>query len=226
MTADLLRPRSVQHSARPAVVVVDDHSLVSDTVTLALRERGIEVTAVEPAAFISRADDEAPPFGLVLLDLDLGSGRDGSELVPRLRRAGWQVLLFTASRNETRIAMAVAAGALGWVSKSSSFDALVQAVVRAAAGQPLLPAVERARFVALASTAGQAARAERERWQRLTPREREVVSRIVAGRRPAVIAKEFVVSVATVRSQIRSILAKLEVSSQLEVAALVRRHER
>jgi DNA-binding NarL/FixJ family response regulator len=48
----------------------------------------------------------------------------------------------------------------------------------------------------------------------------------VAGRRPATIAQEFVVSVATVRSQIRSILAKLEVSSQLEVAALVRRHER
>jgi DNA-binding CsgD family transcriptional regulator len=67
---------------------------------------------------------------------------------------------------------------------------------------------------------------ERERWQRLTPREREVVGRIVAGRRPVHIAAEFVVSVATVRSQIRSILAKLEVGSQLEVAALVRRHER
>ena len=83
-----------------------------------------------------------------------------------------------------------------------------------------------ARLLAVARTAGAAVQQERERWQRLTPREREVVSRIVAGRRPALIAQEFVVSVATVRSQIRSILAKLEVSSQLEVAALVRRHER
>ena len=146
--------------------------------------------------------------------------------MPRLCRAGWRVLLFTASRNQTRLAVAVAAGAIGWVCKSSPFDDLVQTVVRAAAGRPLLGAGEHARLLALARTAGAAVRLERERWQRLTPREREVVSRIVAGRRPAHIAAEFVVSVATVRSQIRSILAKLEVGSQLEVAALVRRHER
>jgi DNA-binding NarL/FixJ family response regulator len=226
VTAEMLRFPEGRSTVRPNVVVVDDHSLVADTVALALRERGIEVVAVEPTVFIERIEDDAPAAGLVLLDLDLGSGRDGAELVPRLRRAGWQVLLFTASRNETRIAVAVAAGAIGWISKSSPFDALVETVVRAAAGQPLLAAAERARFLALARTAGQVAQLERERWQRLTPREREVVSRIVAGRRPAVIAKEFVVSVATVRSQIRSILAKLEVGSQLEVAALVRRHER
>jgi DNA-binding NarL/FixJ family response regulator len=53
-----------------------------------------------------------------------------------------------------------------------------------------------------------------------------VLRRLVPARRLPTIAQEFVVSVATVRSQIRSILAKLEVSSQLEVAALVRRHER
>jgi DNA-binding NarL/FixJ family response regulator len=213
-------------TVRPAVVVVDDHSLVADTVALALRGRGIEVSAVEPAEFIARIGDDAPPGGLVLLDLDLGAGRDGAELVPQLRRSGWRVLLFTASRNQLRLAVAVAAGAVGWVCKSSPFDELVQAVVRAAAGRPLLGPGEHARLLAMARTAGVAVQRERERWRRLTPREREVVSRIVAGRRPALIAQEFVVSVATVRSQIRSILAKLEVGSQLEVAALVRRHER
>jgi DNA-binding NarL/FixJ family response regulator len=222
MTAEVERPVAV----RPAVVVVDDHSLVADTVALALRDRGIAVDAVEPAAFIERISEDAPPGGLVLLDLDLGAGRDGVELVPRLRRAGWRVLMFTASRNQTRLAVAVAAGALGWVCKSSPFDDLVEAVVRAAAGQSLLSAGEHSRLLAVARTAGAAVQQERQRWQRLTPREREVVSRIVAGRRPSLIAQEFVVSVATVRSQIRSILAKLEVSSQLEVAALVRRHER
>ncbi len=227
MTAETLRsPGGRPGAVRPAVTVVDDHSLVADTVALALRERGLGASAADPATFIEQVGSQAPPGGLVLLDLDLGSGRDGAELVPQLRRSGWQVLLFTASRNETRIAVAVAAGAIGWVSKSSPFDTLVETVVRAAAGQPLLTAAERGRFLALARTAGLVVQRERERWQRLTPREREVVSRIVAGRRPAVIAKEFVVSVATVRSQIRSILAKLEVSSQLEVVALVRRHER
>jgi two-component system nitrate/nitrite response regulator NarL len=226
MTAGTERSRSVLTGAKPTVVVVDDHSLVADTVALALGERGITVSAVDPASFVQRLDRPAPPAGLVLLDLDLGPGGDGAELVPRLCQAGWRVLLFTAARGETRLATAVAAGAVGWVLKSSPFDVLVETVVRAASGQPLLNPAERARCVAVARTAGQAAKLERERWAKLTPREREVVGRIVAGRRPAAIAAEFVVSVATVRSQIRSILAKLEVGSQLEVVAMVRRRER
>jgi DNA-binding NarL/FixJ family response regulator len=226
MTVKTCPSTAERPAVRPTLVVVDSHSLVADTIALALRERGIEVSAAEPAAFIARIGDDAPPGGLVLLDLDLGDGRDGVELVPPLCRAGWRVLMLTASRNQTRLALAVAAGAVGWVCKSSPFDDLVQAVVRSAAGRPLLSAAEQARLLAVARTAGAVAQRERERWQRLTPREREVVSRIVAGRRPALIAREFVVSVATVRSQIRSILAKLEVGSQLEVAALARRYER
>ncbi len=97
MTAEAVRVAPDRPAAlRPTVVVVDDHSLVADTVALALRGRGIAVTAAEPAAFIERIDEDAPPGGLVLLDLDLGAGRDGVELVPPLRRAGWRVLMFTA----------------------------------------------------------------------------------------------------------------------------------
>lgn len=210
----------------PTVLVVDDHSLVAATVTMALRERGIAVSAAPPASLVARVDEPAPPGGLVLLDLDLGPGGDGTDLVPRLRRAGWQVLILTGTRNQTQLAVAVAAGAVGWVCKSAPFDELVRAVLRAATGRPLLGPREYARLLEVARTTGAAVRRERERWQRLTPREREVVGRIVAGRRPVHIAKEFVVSVATVRSQIRSILDKLEVGSQLEVVAMVRRHER
>lgn len=61
-----------------------------------------------------------------------------------------------------------------------------------------------------------------QRWQQLTPREHEIVDCLIDGLRAAAIAEKFTVSVATVRTQIRSILAKLEVSSQLEVVALAR----
>ncbi len=62
------------------------------------------------------------------------------------------------------------------------------------------------------------------RWQRLTPREREIVACLVDGLRAGAVAEKFTVSVATVRTQIRSVLAKLEVSSQLEAVALARQH--
>lgn len=207
---------------RPTVVVVDDHSMVAVSLAMALRGRGLEAAAVSPEDFAGRIDDPAPPGGLVLLDLDLGGGADGARLVPRLRRSGWRVLLVTGSTDETRIAVAVAAGAVGRVRKSAPFDELVATAVRVASGRPVISDQERARMEIVARTAGAAAKREQDRWERLTPRELQIAERIAAGRRPAAIAKEFVVSIATVRTQIRSILSKLEVTSQLEVAAMAR----
>jgi two-component system, NarL family, nitrate/nitrite response regulator NarL len=62
----------------------------------------------------------------------------------------------------------------------------------------------------------------RQAWQQLRPREHEIVDCLVDGLRAGAIAQRYTVSVATVRTQIRSILAKLEVSSQLEAVALAR----
>lgn len=204
------------------VVIVDDHALVAGALVMALRSGGIEATAVLPDAFLPRVDDPAPPGALVLLDLDLGGGLDGVDLVPRLRRAGWRVLLVTGSTDDDRIAAGIAAGALGRVRKSAPFPELVAAATRAAEGRPLIGDDERRRIEETASARAQERRLARDRWERLTPRELQIVERIAAGRRPAAIAEEFVVSVATVRTQVRSILSKLEVGSQLEVAALAR----
>jgi DNA-binding NarL/FixJ family response regulator len=57
---------------------------------------------------------------------------------------------------------------------------------------------------------------------KLSNREREVLDLIVQGYRAGAIAKKSFVSMSTVRTQIRSILAKLKVSSQLEAVAFVR----
>lgn len=204
------------------VVIVDDHALIASALAVALRAEGLRVTVMDPDVVVGRLDECAPPGGLVLLDLDLGGGRDGAALVPRLRRAGWRVLLVTGSTDEIRVAMAVAAGAVGRVAKSAPFDQLVTAVARAAQGRPLLADDERDRLRSLAASAAREREEMLARFARLTPRERQIAGLLADGRRPAAIATEFVVSVATVRTQIRSILSKLEVGSQLEAAALTR----
>jgi DNA-binding NarL/FixJ family response regulator len=203
------------------VLVVDDQALVACSIALALRGVGMAAVAVPPARVAELAAQQAPPGGLVLLDLDHPvDGADPVALVPGLRAAGWQVLLVTGTSDETAVALAVAAGACGRVHKSRPFEELVRIATRAAEGQPVMSALERTRLLGLADSAQAAARRDHDRWGRLTPREQEIVNRIAAGRRPAAIAEEFVVSLATVRSHIRSILAKLGVGSQLEVAAL------
>jgi DNA-binding NarL/FixJ family response regulator len=62
-------------------------------------------------------------------------------------------------------------------------------------------------------------RAEREPFDRLTSREQQVLNALADGRSVACIAEDWFVSEATVRSQVRGVLLKLGVSSQLEAVA-------
>lgn len=215
--------------ATDPVLIVDDHPLVAVALASALRERGVPTERVGPTADTGLGTDlSAHPSGLVVLDLDLGTAADGTvldgvALVPVVRAQGWRVLVLTGSRDRGRIAAAVAAGALGWLAKNLPFDDIVATVADAAAGRPVFDPGRRAALVA-EHHAAQNARGDLDRrWNRLTPRERQVLDQLVDGRRVADVAREFVVSQATVRTQVRSILAKLEVGSQLEAVALARR---
>lgn len=60
-------------------------------------------------------------------------------------------------------------------------------------------------------------------FQQLTPREQDVLAGLVRGLSAPAIAEEAIVSATTVRSQIRAILLKLGVHSQLEAVSLARR---
>lgn len=72
--------------------------------------------------------------------------------------------------------------------------------------------------------AGQAAvRDARAKLERLTRRESEVLGHFLEGRQVKEIAQLSVVSEATVRTQVKSILSKLEVSSQIAAVGLARR---
>lgn len=75
----------------------------------------------------------------------------------------------------------------------------------------------------MAAASQRAADDVQRKWSQLTPRELEVAGCLAAGMRPTSIAEHSFTSVSTVRTQIKSIMAKLEVTSQLEVAALALR---
>jgi len=214
------------------VVVIDDHELVSAAMVLALREAGLHATRcpVTDAAGVLAEVATTPPR-LILLDLDLGhdaEGRpvDGVKLIGGLRAQGCAVLVVSGTADRRRVAAAIAAGAQGWVSKSAPLPTLTAAAIDAVAGRPVMSEVERAEWLAYEREHREQAAALTRRLERLTAREREVLDRLVEGRRAAAIAAEFVVSLTTVRSQIRSILLKLQVRSQLEAVALVRERRR
>ena len=80
------RPGRRGMTAAYRVTVVDDHSLFAETLVIALRTEGFQAspwsraTTCHPAKLV-RSIEQTHPH-LVLLDLDLGVGRDGTSLVP------------------------------------------------------------------------------------------------------------------------------------------------
>jgi DNA-binding NarL/FixJ family response regulator len=155
----------------------------------------------------------------VLLDMDLGEAGSGLDLVAPLRETGARVLVLTGSTDRIVHAACVEAGAVGIVGKSEGLDALRSAVEHLLRDERLMPVARREELLLQLH---QHRRADREREARfgcLTPRECDVLARMMRGEAAATIAEASFVSLATVRSQIRSILQKLGVSSQLAAVA-------
>lgn len=207
------------------VLIVEDHQLLAQSLAFRLREAGMEVV-ICPV----RSGDEileaarANEAEVVLLDLDLG-GAVGSALplIEPLHSLGARVVMVTGVTDRVRLAECVEAGALGVVSKAEGFDRLVEAVEDVVELGRLISPNQRQEL--LAELRRQ--RAERQReladFERLTHREREVLAALIDGKAAETIAEDFVVALSTVRSQIRAILTKLGVNSQLEAVALARR---
>jgi DNA-binding NarL/FixJ family response regulator len=210
------------------VVVVDDHELVGDSVVMALRDSGLSACRVRfrSEQDVLRGLGSTSP-GLVLLDLDLGTDDggnviDGQAMIDEMRATGWRVVVMSGLRDRSRIAEAVAAGVLGYVSKSARLLELVHAVVEAVEGRQIMSATERRQWEELHRRDLTMRGQWEKRLVRLAPREREVLDLLARGLRVSAIAERFVVSEATVRTQVKSILRKLEVNSQIEAVAIQR----
>jgi len=209
------------------VVVIDDHDLLSSSLVLMLLRKGFEARRVHTASRAGiLAEVGAAECGVALVDLDLGvdgeqRSMSGVDLIAPLRSRGWRPVVMSGSGREEDIAAGVVAGAVGVVRKSCSAESLMATVRTVLDGGGLLDPEEQARYEALADLASTRRQVSTAMLGRLTRRELQVLERLADGCRAAAVAEEFVTSISTVRSQIRSILSKLGVGSQLEAVALL-----
>lgn len=208
-----------------SVLVVNDKDLLATSLVVALQQVGVtadSVTGTDPARVIAAVCSRAPV--IVLLDLDLGpSVGPALDLIHPVAEAGGKVVVLHGISDRLRLAACLERGATGFVSKTAEFADLVDTIGRVAAGDDLLTARERETLMALLHGSRQAAASRLAPFARLTPRERAVLGKLMAGESAQVIAAGSYVSLATVRAQIQSILRKLDVRSQLAAVALARR---
>ena len=122
-----------------------------------------------------------------------------------------------------QVAHALEWGAIDAVGKEVPFTHLLAVVLAAARGLATSAPAERERLLREARERGMHRAREQAPFARLSEREQEVLRALLEGSNVARIAEANVVSEATVRSQVRSILVKLDVGSQLEAVARANR---
>ncbi len=214
-------------SSTTRVALVEDHALLAEALLVSLSPEGFEVTSVRlpprpegPDALLGSILALNPQ--VVLLDLDLGSAGDGGTLIQPLTRAGCRVVVLTAWAEPARWGACVAAGALTVLNKSTPLQVIVEVIQRVAQGLPVMSRDRREQLIAMWREARTDDDDRRSRLDRLTPREAHVLGELLQGKRVREVAHAAFVSEATVRTHVKSILAKLGVSSQLAAVALAR----
>jgi DNA-binding NarL/FixJ family response regulator len=210
---------------RPAsVLIVEDHVLLADGLAGSLRREGLVVEiadAVSYEAILDAAGRLRPD--VVLLDLMLGDVGLSVPIIAELRELGASVLILTGVTDPALLGACVEAGAVGLVGKSERFDVVLDTLLRAARRQSALHPSERDRVLTSLRDHRVEQRIRLAPFARLTARERAVLSTLMQGATAEEIANASYVSIATVRSQIRSILEKLGVHSQVAAVAMAHR---
>jgi DNA-binding NarL/FixJ family response regulator len=187
------------------VVVADDHPVWRSGVAGALGE-GFEVCAeADDAPSAVAAITEYGP-DLALCDLHMPGG--GGIAVVAAAAEVCPIVICTVSSAERDLLDAVAAGAVGYLLKSSTPDELRDACAKAAAGEPVfsptLAALVMGEFRRLASGSGPA--------DALSRREREVLTYVARGWTYRRVGEELFISPKTVENHVRNILAKLHLT--------------
>jgi DNA-binding NarL/FixJ family response regulator len=207
------------------VVIIEDHALFAESLELALSLEGYDVRRPpQPAAGSSVNAMVATVLRMrpriVLLDLDLGFYGDGARIIAPLSAAGIQVVVVTGSADRPRWGECLRNGARKVHVKTQPLNDILATVRRINQGFPVIDRAERDTLVQLWYEQRHERQRMTERLQLLTHREEEVLGQLMKGHTVREIAATSVVSEATVRTQVKSILAKLEVSSQLAAVGM------
>ncbi|MCX4917834.1 response regulator [Streptomyces sp. NPDC060011] len=206
------------------LVLVDDDPLVR--AGLALMMGGAEdveiVGEAADGAEVEELVDRTRP-DVVLMDIRMPNV-DGLTATERLRarKEAPQVVVLTTFHADDQVLRALRAGAAGFVLKDTPPAEILDAVRRVAAGDPVLsPTVTRQLMEHAAGSSADARKSgARSRIAVLNEREREVAVAVGRGGSNADIAAELFMSVATVKTHVSRILAKLDLNNRVQVALL------
>lgn len=198
------------------ILLVDDHAVVREGYRRLLERRPdlrIEAEAGSAEEALQRLRESEPD--VTILDLTLPT-MGGIELTRRIlqRQPDARILAFSMHRDPLFAAQAIRAGALGYVTKSSSPEVLIQAVYKVARREKVL-SPDIAPEMALILLQGESNPAKE-----LNPREFEILRLLLGGLGAEEIGNILNISPKTVQNAHYQIKAKLGVKTDIELARL------
>jgi DNA-binding NarL/FixJ family response regulator len=190
---------------RLSLLLVDDHKIFLDGLTLALRPLARELqihtaqNAVEAEDWLQKQD-----FDLILLDLRLPDV-PGLELLQRWQKQQRMtpVAILSGSDSNQDARAALAAGALGFITKSADGESIRQAVTRVLLGETL-PAPTPAEP------------------SRLTPRQQEILPLLAEGLPNKLISRRLGLSEDTVKTHLKALYQELNVHTRTACVSAAR----
>jgi DNA-binding NarL/FixJ family response regulator len=209
------------------LLLVDDHALLRDGLALLMAQQfeGVQVLQAGTLAEAHLALRAHPDVRLVLLDLGLPDG-NGIDALPRLRDEAPQAILVALSADEKRetVLAAIAAGAAGYIPKTSQSGAMLQALHVVLSGGVHLPAAvleQRASERPGATAAGGAHRSPEDLG--LSPRQLDVLKLLVEGKSNKLIARDLLMSESTVKTHLEALFRRLGANSRTQAVVAAAR---
>jgi DNA-binding NarL/FixJ family response regulator len=199
------------------IVFCDDNRLLVEALAAALRSFGHQPVAIttSPAAGVAAVAEHLPDA--CLLDLRFPGGESGLAAARqmRARNPGTAVIVLSGALDQAVAREARAIGVAGLLAKDQSVMQIARSLRVIASGGAVYPA-------GWPGCAHLASRRPPGRYE-LTPREAEVLRRIVAGQTTEQMSAEMNIATSTLRSYVKNLLTKLGAHSRLQAAALASR---
>ena len=197
--------------AEPTVFVVDDDASVREALASLIGSVALHVECfASPGEFLHRAHSDNP--SCVVLDVRM-PGLSGLEVQQRLAHTGRKMpVIFISAHGDIPMAVrAMKEGAVEFLPKPFRDEDLLNAI-RQALDHDAIAVTQRAEAFAI-----------RERYARLTARQRQIVALIVEGRLNKQIAAQLGLSENTVKVHRHRIMDRMAASSVVELARMIER---
>lgn len=197
------------------VLVADDHEVVRSGLASLLRDTNIRIVAEAATAeeAVEKAKKHHPD--VVLLDIRMNDS-DGLEAIEQIRAHSPEsrVVMLSTYDNPTYIARAAALNASEYLLKGSARQEIIDAITRAASGQPAAPESILNRIRGTMTRRRENADGEMP----LTNRELQVLRHVALGLSNREIGRSLNISIETVKEHVQNILRKVDVADRTQAA--------